>query len=171
MSRDHERLIRQLATTWGRPATDDMVAAYLIALGDLPADEVAAAIRALARSGAQYMPPAPWVRRAVLRLRQGEGSDPAGAWGEVKRAIGHVGRYGTPQLSPLAARTVEYLGGWLAICDSDNEVSTRARFLDTAARLVERAEREQLIADGLRHVAIDLGARPTLELPGDGGEA
>jgi hypothetical protein len=78
-------------------------------------------------------------------MRQSSPADQdwSGAWSELQRQIRVTGYVGKPEwTNPALAKTVEYLGGWLAVCmNEDPEGVFRAQFRETYERVIERMER------------------------------
>lgn len=115
--------------------SDDTWLAYFMSLADIP-DE--ALIQAVSEHIAQYddFPTIAGLRRLALA---GQYPSPGDAWGEVMRQMQDAGRYQAPIFSnQLLAQSVEQIGGWRALCGSDNPVADRAHFMRIFEELVRR---------------------------------
>jgi len=70
------------------------------------------------------------------------------AWGEVRKKIGAIGCYGSPEFShPIISFTVDALG-WQTLCDMTNADATRAHFMKLydvqCQRGTERAKQPEI---------------------------
>lgn len=107
----------------------------------------AAVERLLATS--RFMPTVADVREAALALTSGEIKPGGEAWGEVLRLISRYGarRYDVgwepPIADPATRQTVAALG-WVNLCDSENQVADRARFVELYDKLAASQRRSQL---------------------------
>jgi hypothetical protein len=111
-------------------------------LADLDYVAAQAAVERLIATS-RFMPTVAELRSTVLDLTHGERRPGGEAWGDVLKAIGRVGKYRTPTFADQSvARAVTALG-WENICDSDNQVADRARFIELYDQLAtsERKER------------------------------
>lgn len=111
-----------------RPVTHETIRLYCRALADLDADDLRDAVDRLVATE-KWFPTVADIRASCAE-RSCKAPAAADAWAEVMRAVGTVGRYRVPQWSHVAVeRAVEGLGGWQAICDSEDNMADRAHFL------------------------------------------
>lgn len=102
---------------------------------------------------AKFMPTIAEIREAALAVTVGEVKRGGEAWGEVQRLLARYGakRYDigwkAPIADPVAAQVVAALG-WVAMCDSENQVADRARFIDLYDQIAAR-DRRSMTADHL----------------------
>ena len=155
---DVSKVIMVLAASFpnfkaGRTASErkarlsEMIGAYTAILGDLDADRLARAAYHLASMNT-FFPSAAELRAAYFSMEERATGVPSAdeAWGEVKRLF-HRGysRYRAPPPDafshPLVQKALEGIGGWLALCDSENDAADRARFLQ-AYEIHVRRDRE-----------------------------
>lgn len=125
------RCVKQLLGLYRRnEMTPGNIQSYGEMIIDLDFDETTAAIRRLA-STLKFFPSISEIRAEVAARSCAHLPLPEVAWGEVSRAIGAVGRNRKPEWScPEIADAVEGTGGWQLICNDENTMSTRARFVD-----------------------------------------
>lgn len=127
-------------------------AVYERMLVDLDVTAANAAIERLLAT-AKFMPTIAEIREAALAVTVGEVKRGGEAWGEVQRLLARYGarRYDLgwkpPITDPVAVQVVAALG-WVALCDSENQVADRARFIDLYDQLAAR-DRRSLTADHL----------------------
>lgn len=137
-------LVAVLVAAFPRPPiAEKTVAIYEQMLRDLA---VEVAHRAVARlvATSKWLPTIAEIRAAAVEAQLGARRAGAEAWGDVNDAVRRVGRYGTPKFAdPLVAEAVRSLG-WLAICDSTNDVADRARFIELYDSLAVRARGDQV---------------------------
>lgn len=115
--------------------SDDTWLAYFMALADIPDDDL---IRAVSEHVAHEdeFPTIAQLRQLALA---GNYPSPGDAWGEVMRQMREVGHYREPAFShAMIGLAVEHLGGWQALCESDNLVADRAHLLRLYEELVRR---------------------------------
>jgi hypothetical protein len=147
-------------------------AAYLTILGDLPYDVLKAAAAQIG-SSSTFFPAAAELRKAAMAMVERADGRLSGAeaWEQVCREIRVSGYYRTPQFSdPVIYRAVESLGGWQAVCLSENVVADRAHFLKIYDVLATRRHDETamlpLVRETIEHMR---DARLSRQLaPGDG---
>lgn len=123
----------------------DMLDAYHSLLGDLTYEQCNAAVRVLLQTR-QYMPSVAEIRSTALDLERGPVRAGGDAWGSVLRAIREQGVYRTPGVEfvfhdPTTARCVAALG-WTELCNSENSVADRARFIELYDKLATESRRE-----------------------------
>ena len=108
------------------------------------------------------------LRRIVAESQHGRRRAGLDAWGDAKAAISRDGRYRTPTFAdPLVARCVEGIG-WLAICDSEDEMVERAHFVRAYEAMASSAAEDRSVATlpGVARPALP-GSAPALALVGD----
>ncbi len=154
----------------------DMINAYADLLGDLTYEQCNSALRVLLQTRT-WLPSVADIRSAALELRRGPVRAGGDAWGGVLRAVQYEGVHREPGTDfvfsdPIAARCVEAFG-WRNLCNSENQVADRARFVELYDKLATQnqreaqsptlaaaAERRALSAgDGVRSVVERLAAR------------
>jgi hypothetical protein len=139
-----------------RGATMDLWAVVLADLDYPPAH--AALLRHIATSA--FFPTVAELRAIVAESTVGRRRSGIDAWRDVKAAIGSTGRYRTPSFTdPLVARCVEAIG-WLAICDSEDEMVERAHFAKAYDALAVGAAEDATVATlaGVARPALPGGA-------------
>lgn len=96
----------------------------------------------------RFLPTVAEIREATLALVVGEKRDGGEGWGDVLGAVSRWGRYRTPGIDFQFADPVTHecvrLMGWVNICDSENQVADRARFIELYAQLAAKDRREML---------------------------
>ena len=116
------------------------VGVWSAVLADAPPKPVLAAAVAWIRADKPH-PPTPG---ALLDSLTVEDETAEEAWGQVRKEIGRVGYTGTPELTPLARRAIEAVGGpWETMCRTlmaGELVALRARFLDAYRNMGEREQ-------------------------------
>jgi hypothetical protein len=112
----------------GSTMQDDSIMAYAKMIEDLDVDACKAAINRLACSN-KWFPAIAEIRAEVCKGMLAL-PDAEVAWGEVRRAIGGYGRNRTPKFSCAELAAAVDVIGWQTICNDENEMSTRARFID-----------------------------------------
>ncbi len=133
---DGKKLIAMMLATWpqaaARMSPDDAAAtaaAYRGFLADLDATLVARALVQLAATSS-WLPTVAEIRKVAHELAHGAPRLAGEAWGDVVKAIGRWGMNRTPQLAdPIAAYVVERMG-WRELCESENAIADRARFIE-----------------------------------------
>lgn len=127
-------------------AIADMTAAWTFVLGDLDAEAALPALkRCLAESDGKI--PAPGqIRRIVDMAAHGRRRHGGDAWGDVLREIGATGRYREPRFADAVTATVVRRLGWRELCDSDNAVADRARFVQLYDQLAAEAVSDRAVA-------------------------
>lgn len=93
------------------------------------------------------------IRTACLSVTCGDYPSPGEAWEEVWYAIRTYGNNraceAVEKLTPLTAKTVRQVGGFVGLCLSDNITADRARFLDMYKANVEMARKTDAISPKL----------------------
>lgn len=122
-----------------------MAEVFADALGDLSYEACNTALRVLIQTR-QFMPSVSEIRSTVLDLQRGPVRAGGDAWGSVLRAIREKGVYRTPGVDfqfqdSTTARCVSALG-WTELCNSENVVADRARFIELYDKLATETRRE-----------------------------
>ena len=123
--------------------------AYRASLQDLDSQAAAAAVTRLCAT-CDRLPSIAAIRRAALEQAEGAARAGGEAWGDVLAAIRRYGGYRAPGKDfqfqdPLTARAVDALG-WRELCESENGVADRARFIELYEGLVDRRRVEGVTA-------------------------
>src|SRR5690606_23812012 len=129
-------MVTAFPSTWiklDEPQQRATMATYRAMLVDLEYD-VAMAALARCLATAKFMPTPAEIREAALALVAGERSIGGEQWGRVLAAIREQGVYRVPGrdfvfTDAVTARCVAALG-WTELCNGENTVSDRARFVD-----------------------------------------
>lgn len=126
-------------------AVPAMVTAYADLLGDLSYEQCNAALRVLLQTRT-WLPSVADIRAAALELQRGPVRAGGDAWGGVIRAISAEGSYRQPGTDfvfsdPTTAKCVEAFG-WANLCNSENQVSDRARFVELYDKLASQGHKE-----------------------------
>lgn len=103
---------------------------YAKFLQDLDYKQVqAAVVKHIAIS--PYFPTIAELRQAALDVIQDNRAPlPGEAWAEVAQQMRDIGYTGRPTFShPLIEKTVQAMGGWIALCQSEDGMVDRAHFL------------------------------------------
>jgi len=137
------------------------VSAWHALLSDADGKMILAAAIAWSRANKPF-PPTPG---QLLETCKTQGETAEEAWGSVRKEIGRVGYTGEPNLSTLARRAIEAVGGpWEAMCRNllaGEVVSLRARFLEAYRNIGERDDAVVAIgqAQDLLHIAAPIAAQ------------
>lgn len=125
-----------------------MIAIWADILADIDlADGYAALKRWIADdANAGKLPEPGQIRRIVDEARNGRRRHGGDAWGDVLREIGATGRYREPRFAdPVTAAVVGRLG-WRELCDSENAVADRARFVQLYDQLAAEVVSDRAVA-------------------------
>lgn len=125
-----------------------MIAIWADVLADIDfADGAAALKRWIADdANAGKLPEPGQIRRIADEARNGRRRHGGDAWGDVLREIGRTGRYRSPSFADeVTARAVARLG-WRELCDSENPVADRARFVQLYDQLATEAVSDRAVA-------------------------
>lgn len=127
--------------------TEDSVGVYSRMLGDLDYATANAATEQLIAIS-KWPPTVADIRERCAALTHGEVKAGGEAWGEVLRAIGRYGRNRTPGVDfawsdPALGEAVSAMS-WRELCDSDNQIADRARFIDVYDAIAVKHRREQV---------------------------
>jgi hypothetical protein len=143
------------------------VTAYHRILHDLDARLLDAAALELGGTS-KFFPAAAELRQTAFGLKAvADGELTAGdAWAMVTKAIGAQGYPGgmPDHFPPLVKRAVEGMGGWKALCMSENGMADRAHFLKMYDTLEVRTKQETRMLPEVEAVVKELadGMRPQL---------
>ena len=151
------------------------IAAYCRILADIPGGVLDAAALNLAGTNT-FFPAAAELRKAAFKLMEKAQDVPGAwdAWAEVVKSFGPYGHYrGAPEWShPLIGKAVDAIGGYVALCHSDNPIADRARFVQAYEALLKRSRDDVQMLPEVRQVVQQLAAGKRLERLGSGpGEA
>jgi hypothetical protein len=134
------------ASFLGPEAVEDMTTAWHLVLCDLEYRDAQAALVRYMATCPDKLPGPGHLRRIASEAVTGRARTGLDAWGDVKRAIGSVGRYRQPAFAdPLVARCVEAIG-WVAICDSEDEMVERAHFVRAYDAMAGKAAEDRSVA-------------------------
>ena len=129
------------------PRAAAMVDAFASLLADLTYEQCNAAVRVLLQTRS-WMPSVADIRSTALELARGPAKAGAEAWGSVLRAIREQGVYRRPGTDfvfhdPVTARCVVALG-WEELCNSENTIADRARFVDAYDQIAAQDRKESV---------------------------
>lgn len=133
------------SASFERERLDYMGVAWFGLLADISYDDAAAALkRWLATS--HWLPAPAQIRAIVSEAAVGRARPGAEAWGDVLRAIGRYGRDRQPTfVDEVCGRAVSAFG-WRALCDSENQIADRARFIELYDQLAARVAEDRAVA-------------------------
>ena len=144
------------------------VSAYHRILHDVDADLLDAAALELGGTN-KFFPAAAELRQTAFDLKAvATGELTAGdAWAMVTTAIGAHGYVrGMPDhFPPLVKRAVEGLGGWKALCMSENGMVDRAHFIKMFGELDKRVKQETRMLPEVGNVVKQLAEKMRPQLP------
>lgn len=129
-------------------ATVDMGAAWHLILADVPyqAAEAALAVVLAGEASAGKIPGPELVRRLLTDAAFGARRPGGEAWGDVLMAVRRYGVHRSPEFADqLVARAVAAMG-WAAICNSEHQVSDRARFIELYDQLARSTSEARNVA-------------------------
>lgn len=131
----------------GFEPTEWTLEVYRVTLQDLERDWLmGATLEAIAEPGRKFAPTPGDIRLCawnILRRRQGL-PDAFQAWEEVRRAFRSHGKDKFPEFSSLLIVEAVRSLGWRSMCESENEVSERARFLECYKEVQQRAVENEM---------------------------
>jgi len=124
-----------------------MVDAFASLLDDMTYEQASAAVRVLLQTRS-WMPSVADIRATALELARGPVAPGGDAWGQVLKAISRYGIYRQPGVDfsfpdAVTAKCVQALG-WTQLCNSENQVADRARFVELYDKLAAQSHRESL---------------------------
>lgn len=127
-------------------AIEDMTAAWSFVLDDIAAADALPALKRVLAEGDGKIPAPGQIRKIVDMAAHGRRRHGGDAWGDVLREIGRTGRYRSPSFADeVTARAVARLG-WRELCDSENPVADRARFVQLYDQLATEAVSDRAVA-------------------------
>lgn len=161
------KLIAIVEANWSTPDRplkfpEAKVMLWVRMLSDLDGTAVAAAMDSLFATS-KFPPTIAEIREMAAGFSHGQIRDGGEAWGDVGRAIRKIGRYRDPEFDDeITARCVRALG-WVNLCDSENSVADRARFIELYDQLAAKKRKGELV-DALPSVRrfreLESGAQP-----------
>jgi hypothetical protein len=116
---------------------------YETMLADLDAAVARAAVTRLIATS-RFMPTIAEVREAAAEAVSGPVRSGADAWLDVVGEIRRIGIYGSPRFDDALVASIVLRWGWRALCDSPNEASDRARFIETYDGLARKARQNEV---------------------------
>jgi nucleoside-diphosphate-sugar epimerase len=124
---------------------------YCRALADISFERAKAAVERLVCTS-RFVPTIADIRAAAIETTHGRRRAGGDAWGEVVRKIGRYGYLRTPGVDfqfddPVVAEAVKGLG-WRSLCESENAVADRARFVELYDQLAADARIEAAASPG-----------------------
>ncbi len=129
---------------------------------DLEPGQVMAAVQSMASEGERFAPGPGQVRKRALEMVGSQVPSADEALAEVYRQIAAVGYLGLPEWShPAIGDTVAAMGGWLALCASEDHMADRAHFLRLYGTVERRHATAALMPPGVAAllVGLDLSAQ------------
>ncbi len=132
---------------------DKMVVVWADILEDLPFELVKAAMREWCSRDEPWFPSVGQIRTIALDLTASEADRmTAGeAWDEVCRAFRNHGHWRAFDWThPNIGRAVKAMGGWAYLCNSENPMADRARFMDSFKALQQRTEHDRRMLPSVR---------------------
>lgn len=134
------------ASFLGPDAVEGMATAWAMVLADLEYAEGSAALARYMATTPDKLPSPGHIRRICDEARHGRTRAGSDAWEDVRREIGATGRYREPRFAdPITAAVVRGLG-WRELCDSENAVADRARFIDAYEVKASHAAQDRSVA-------------------------
>ena len=158
-------VIHLLAATYGHTFGKEQIQAYIATLADIDGDLLkAATLRFIERNVYPRIATPGELRQYAAENVAQAGGLPAAteAWGEVMHQLRYVGSWGAPSwTTPLIARAVADVGGWMFLCMSENAMADRARFIAAYEERLKRHTQDMMqlpaseqysarLADGLK---------------------
>ena len=137
---------------------------YAELLADIPDNLLILAAKTHA-ANSTFFPSVAELRKAAFGIQAKAQGIPstAEAWDEVCRQIRYVGSWGTPRFSShLISRAVEGLGGWRALCVSENPVADRAHFLKIYDRLLQDGQEDAALLPEVRELLAAMAEERTV---------
>lgn len=119
-----------------RPLPDSSAEVYALAMADLDAKDVRAAVGRLVQR-LKFLPTIAEIRAEVVEARVTLPA-PEVAWGLVLRAVGRFGMYRVPEFEHDEVKGAVDAVGWNAICQEETVSATRARWIDAYRSLREK---------------------------------
>lgn len=146
-----------LSAAIGRPIPANQLEAYYDLLNDIPFAALKAACkRAIQEQKDNWLPSVGAIRSHASEVINGQLPQYADEWETVRKAIQRFGWprpvEGMASLSPLAQHAVKAIGGWMAICDSENPSIIGAQFRTAYEAAARREENNRRVSPELRPV-------------------
>lgn len=121
---------------------------YLIGIGDLTDTQIETATMTCLQTK-KFMPTIAELRETVTTIDV----DTAGeAWAAIINQVQTVGAWGEPWLTRSQRKAVDALGGWKAVCASEQPDILRAHFLKIYAQTSERDAKEAQLSPKTREL-------------------
>jgi hypothetical protein len=155
---EHAKVWALIAALWPhhRPTTGTMLVAEEF-LVPLDFATTCAVVKMLAVAEPEFAPGPGKLRKAVVEAEQGATLPGELALAEVMAQVSRTGRYGAPSWSsPALAAAVQAMGGWVAVCDSDNPEAFRAHFLRLYEPMAKRQTDEAALPASVRALALGI---------------
>lgn len=141
--------------------SEERIQAYHRILADIPHDILELAAMQVAVNNT-FFPAVADIRKAACDLiAQAEGVPTAWeAWKEVVKSFSTHGFYrGAPEWShPLVGQAVDAIGGYAALCHSENSIADRARFVQCYDSLLTRDKEQRQMLPEVREKIEELAA-------------
>ncbi len=166
-SRDLLRLIFAAWTTQRQRMNAEDVraidAAYAAGLADISHEIAKAAVGRLVMTS-KWIPTVAEIRQAAGVIIHGNQATGAEAWGEVVQMIRSKGSHRTPGIDfqfadPITIRVVAALN-WLELCQSENVIADRARFIDCYEQIADNERTNAQASPGATSPMLERGAAP-----------
>lgn len=156
-------VLHLLSATYGHAFGQDQTRAYVATLADIEADLLkAAALRFIEQNVYPRIPTPGELRQhaaAIMTKASGVVDAPA-AWGEVMHQLRYAGSWHRPAWSnELIAKAVEDTGGWSYLCNSENVMADRARFIQAYEIRVQRRTQDMMQLPASEKYAAQLAER------------
>lgn len=120
---------------------------YADMLADLDFAVARAAVERLLAT-AKFLPTIAEIREAALEVTAGPRRHGGDAWRDVLEAVSRYGRNRLPSFDDAVTAACVRSLGWQEICNSENQVADRARFIELYDKLA-REQRVERVAGGL----------------------
>lgn len=163
---EYTRICAEMASLWpGSPWTVATIRAGKAFLLDLAPESAMAAVHSIHADGERFAPSPGQVRKRAVELVGGYPPSADQALAEVHHQMARVGSYGTPVWSHVAVgAAVEAMGGWMALCRSEDTMADRAHFLKIYGSAQARHERQAVMPPAVAALAqrLDLSAQRAL---------
>lgn len=142
----------------GETAARQMAEVYAEMLADLEYDHALAAVRRLATT-ARWLPTIAEIREVATDLALGPRRHGGDAWGDVLSAVSRHGRNRYPQFEDAITAACVRALGWQEICNSENAIADRARFIELYDKLA-REKRTDEVAGEVGALTLPSGRKP-----------
>lgn len=130
-------------------------------LADLDFEEARAAVDRIIKTET-FLPKVATVRNAIITVTRGQARTGAEAWNDVQKAVSKYGIYRTPKFDdPIVSRVVDALS-WRELCNSENAVADRARFIDAYDKMLAQGRIEAQVSRGGAAPALPSRGAPSL---------